>query len=329
MAEFRLLTIWRIEAPLEEVYAAIRDSLRWPDWWPGVEKVEQAAAGDADGINSVWRYSWQGKLPYRVEFEVCATRIEKLVAIEGTTRGDLEGVGRWRFSRQGAVSIVHCEWHVRSTRWWMNLIAPVARPLFIRNHALVMERGGEGLARLLSSPLVSQENIDLMAETPPRTALWRWRERGRIDPAMALAAGIGAGVVATVAQLAMWWLAEMPLAETFFRDARLTAALVMGTDVLPPPLTPRWDILLAATLIHLALSVVYALIPAHLASRLRTGPALFAGALYGLAIYVVNLYGFTVLFPWFAASRNWETLVAHLVFGIALAGGCRMFSANA
>ena len=69
---------------------------------------------------------------------------------------------------------------------------------------------------------------------------------------MALVAGIGAGVIATLAQLAMWWLAEMPLPETLFRDARLTAALVMGTDVLPPPSTPRWDILLVATLIHLS-----------------------------------------------------------------------------
>lgn len=329
MAEYRLLTIWRIQAPLDEVYAAIHNSLRWPDWWPGVQKVEQVAAGDADGINSVWRYSWQGQLPYRVVFEVYATRIERLVAIEGTTRGDLEGIGRWHFSRQDAVSIVRCEWHVRSTRWWMNLIAPVARSMFIRNHARVMAQGGAGLARLLRSSLVGQETFDLMAKTvPPKAALGRRRERGRIDPAMALVAGIGAGVIATLAQLALWWLADMPLPETLFRDARLTAALAMGTDVLPPPSTPQWDILLVATLIHFVLSVAYAMIPAHLASRLRTGPALFAGALYGLAIYVVNLYGFTLLFPWFAMTRDWVTLAAHLVFGVALAGGCRLFSAK-
>ena len=33
MAEYHLLTIWRIEAPLEEVYATIINSLNWPDWW--------------------------------------------------------------------------------------------------------------------------------------------------------------------------------------------------------------------------------------------------------------------------------------------------------
>jgi hypothetical protein len=51
----------------------------------------------------------------------------------------------------------------------MNLIAPVARSMFIRNHALVMAQGGAGLAQLLRSSLVGQETIDLMAEAiPPR-----------------------------------------------------------------------------------------------------------------------------------------------------------------
>ena len=323
MAEYRLLTIWHIEAPLEEVYAAIHDSLRWPQWWPGAQKVEQISAGDSDGIGSVRRYAWQGQLPYRVVFEARTTRIEKLVAIEGTARGDLEGIGRWHFFRQGAASLVRYEWHVRSTRWWMNLSAPLARPLFIRNHALLMEQGGEGLARQLGAPLVGQETIDLLAdEAPPAPGRW---EGGRIDPAMALVVGLGAGVIAVVAQLALWWLAAMPLPATLFRDARLTAALLMGARVLPPPSTPQLDILLVATLIHFALSVAYALIPAHLAGRLRTGPALLAGALYGLAIYGVNLYGLTLLFPWFAVARDWVTLLTHVVFGLALAGGCRMY----
>lgn len=327
MAKYRLLTIWRIEAPLEEVYAAIHNSLCWPDWWPGVQNVELAEAGDADGINSVSRYYWRGKLPYRLEFEVCATRIEKLVVIEGTTRGDLEGTGSWHFSRQGALSIVRCEWHVRSTRWWMNLIAPLARAMFIRNHARIMEQGGKGLARLLRSPLVGQENIDLMAEAvPPRFKHGWCRAHGRINLAMALFAGLWAGVIATVAQLILWWLAEMPLLETLFRDARLTAALVMGPAVLLAPSTPQWDILLVATLIHFFLSVAYALIPALLVGRLLTRPALFAGALYGLAIYVINLYGLTMLFPWFIVARDWVTLVTHLVFGVALVGGCRLFA---
>jgi len=163
MAEYHLLTIWRIEAPLEEVYATIINSLNWPDWWTAVEKVQQLASGDADGINSVRRYTWRGELPYSLVLEVSATRIQQLLAIEGKARGDLEGIGRWRFSSKGPVSSVEFEWHVRTTKWWMNLLAPFARRLFIRNHTLVMKQGAEGLAELLNAPLLSQETQDLMA----------------------------------------------------------------------------------------------------------------------------------------------------------------------
>ncbi len=163
MAEYHLLTVWRIEAPLQEVFAAIEDTLRWPDWWPSVRKVDQTFAGDARGIGSMRRYVWQGRLPYRVVFDVCATRIDDLAALEGVATGDLAGTGHWRFSSQGKLSIVHYEWRVHSKRWWMNLVAPLARAIFIRNHAQIMAQGGKALARLLKAPLVSQENIDLMA----------------------------------------------------------------------------------------------------------------------------------------------------------------------
>ncbi len=330
MAEYRLLTTWRIEAPLERVYAAIQNSLDWPNWWSSVKQVEQVAAGDASGIHSVWRYTWRGQLPYRVVFEVSPTRIENLVIIEGTTRGDLEGTGGWYFSGQGTVSIIRCEWHVRSTRWWMNLIAPVARSIFTRNHALVMKQGGVGLAHLLGATLISQETIDLLADTTaPRSVPGRWQERGRVIPSLVLLVGIGAGVFATVVQLFLWWLSEIPLLETLFRDARLTAAMVMGPGVLPPPSTIQWDILLVATLLHFAISVAYALIPAYLSSRLRIGPAVLVGAVYGMIIYVINLYGFTLLFPWFSVTRDWITLVAHLAFGIGLVGGSHLLTKHA
>jgi hypothetical protein len=171
MAEYHLQTIWRIKAPLEKVYDAILNSLTWPDWWQGVEKVEQTASGDVDGINSIRRYSWRGELPYSLILDVRATGIQKLVAIEGEATGDLAGIGRWHFSRKGLITTVHFDWHVHSTKWWMNLVAPLARTLIIRNHNLIMTQGGEGLARLLKIPLLSQENIDLMAnDLEPKTA---------------------------------------------------------------------------------------------------------------------------------------------------------------
>jgi hypothetical protein len=199
MAEYHLQTIWRIKAPLEKVYDAILNSLSWPEWWLGVESVEQTAAGEANGINSIRRYSWRGELPYSLTLDMCATAIKKLVAIEGKAAGDLEGIGCWVFSHKGSISTVHFEWHVHSTKWWMNLAAPFARTLFIRNHNLIMTQGGEGLARLLKTSLLSQENIDLMAnDVQPKAIPGTLRERGSINIRLLLFAGLTAGVIATV-----------------------------------------------------------------------------------------------------------------------------------
>lgn len=326
MADYRLQTTWRIEAPLADVYAAIQDSLSWPAWWPAVRSVEQIAAGDAAGIRNVRRYSWQGGLPYRLSFDVRTTRIAPLMVIEGVVQGDLEGLGRWYFSQRGKVSIVRHEWHVRGNCWWMNLLAPLARPMFIRNHVRIMAQGGESLARQLGSSLVAEETIDLTGKrgAVPVVA-GRGREGGRIDPELALWVGLAAGVIATVVQIVLWWLASVPVAETLSRDARMTAAMLLGPAVLQPRAL-SWEILLVATLIHFALSVAYALLPSHVAGRLRFRPALVIGAGYGLVIYGVNLYGVAVLFPWFAETRDWVTLVTHLVFGASLMGGCQLGS---
>jgi uncharacterized membrane protein YagU involved in acid resistance len=140
----------------------------------------------------------------------------------------------------------------------------------------------------------------------------------------ALFAGIVAGTVATLAQLLLWWLAAAPLPETFYRDTRLAAAIVLPQSIIAPGelLTlPDWAMLAAATVLHFALSVIYAAAFILLARRLRLKASRLplAGLLFGLALYLVNMYGFTLLFPWFALVRDWITLAAHLVFGLGLA----------
>ena len=47
------------------------------------------------------------------------------------------------------------EWNVATSRAWMNLLAPVARPVFEWNHDWVMARGGEGIANLLGCRLLA------------------------------------------------------------------------------------------------------------------------------------------------------------------------------
>lgn len=146
---YRFVTVWRIEAPIEAVCDAISHSLSWPRWWRNVERVDELDPGDARGIGSVRRYTWRGRLPYRLTFDVRVTHAELLRTVEGAISGDVEGHGRWSFASDGGATVVRFEWQVRAARGWMKLFEPVARPLFRWNHDSVMRSGGEALARLL------------------------------------------------------------------------------------------------------------------------------------------------------------------------------------
>jgi uncharacterized protein YndB with AHSA1/START domain len=154
MAEYRFLTTWCLEAPIDPVWEAIHDSESWPQWWRGVERVVELEPGDEQGIGQVGRYTWKSRLPYELSFDVTTLRKERPHLLAGEASGELAGTGTWRLSEGGGLTTVLYEWDVRTARAWMNLLAPLARPVFAWNHDWVMKRGGEGLARLLGARLI-------------------------------------------------------------------------------------------------------------------------------------------------------------------------------
>ncbi|HSI23010.1 MAG TPA: SRPBCC family protein [Methylophilaceae bacterium] len=160
MRKYHFLTTWKLDAPRAAVCQAIEDSLAWPEWWPGVERVEELASGDANGIGSIRRYTWKGRLPYRLTFDVQVTHMELQTMVEGVASGDVEGRGRWTFSTEGEFTVARYEWDVRPTLLWMRLLNPLASPLFRWNHDILMQQGGEGLARRLNTRL-----IDILQQT--------------------------------------------------------------------------------------------------------------------------------------------------------------------
>jgi ribosome-associated toxin RatA of RatAB toxin-antitoxin module len=153
--EYRFLTAWLVSAQLESVYEAIDDVSGYPDWWSGVERVDELEAGDADGVGSVHRQVWKSLLPYHLEFTTRTTRVERPHVIEADATGELVGHGRWRlFEAAGATAALY-EWNVSTSAAWMNLLAPIAKPVFAWNHHYVMRRGGEGLARRVAAQLLA------------------------------------------------------------------------------------------------------------------------------------------------------------------------------
>ncbi|CAG9187374.1 hypothetical protein [Cupriavidus pinatubonensis] len=131
-------------------------------------------------------------------------------------------------------------------------------------------------------------------------------------------AGFAAGVVFLVVELiALWLMGQSP-----WGPLRMMAAIVMGRDVLSQAV-PGASALLAALVVHFVLSILFglilALIMAPFSFDSSIGMASLAGALFGVAVYVIDFYGMTRVFPWFAEARGSLSFLAHVVFGLVAA----------
>jgi hypothetical protein len=90
-------------------------------------------------------------------FDTRTVKIEPPHLLEAEATGELVGTGVWQLKEEAGAGAVHVQydWRVRTTRPWMNLLAPVMRPAFAWNHSVVMRRGGQDLARYLGARLLS------------------------------------------------------------------------------------------------------------------------------------------------------------------------------
>lgn len=156
MADYRFLTTWVVDAPIERVWDEIYAIERWPQWWRGVERVTELFHGEGGGEGTIYEHTWRSKIPYAVQFTVTVVRVQKPNLIEARAEGGLEGTGTFRLFAAPLGTAVTYDWAVRTTKPWMNAIAPLARPVFAWNHHAVMKNGGAGLARVLNTNLVVQ-----------------------------------------------------------------------------------------------------------------------------------------------------------------------------
>lgn len=145
----------------------------------------------------------------------------------------------------------------------------------------------------------------------------RWEHRSPDWPAAAVS-GFVAGAVLMVIDL-LW--SAMTGVSPWITSHRI-AAIVMGTEALQSTAFDFW-VVATALLTHYVLGIVFGMVmaaviaPFHFDSS--PGMVLLVGAVFGLALYLLNFYVMVFLFPWFAEMRGWPALVAHLIFGMVAA----------
>ncbi|MBW3570947.1 MAG: hypothetical protein KY467_07565 [Gemmatimonadetes bacterium] len=150
-------------------------------------------------------------------------------------------------------------------------------------------------------------------------AIQRERRDARgIDWSAAVWAGVVGGVVFMMMEMFL-----MPLfgfAPGMWAPPRMIAAIGMGKDVLPPPASFDFGVVMVAMMIHFATSILFAIAVAFLVRNLGTGAAVAVGVVAALLLYAFVFYLMTGgPWPWFANGRNWVNILTHVVFGAIVA----------
>lgn len=150
------------------------------------------------------------------------------------------------------------------------------------------------------------------------TLEWKRREP---DWLVAAVSGFAAGAVLMVLDL-LW--SSFVVGGGPWRTSYMIAPIFVGPESLSS--SDRGfsvGVVAIALATHYALGVVFGLVMAAIMARFNfdatTGRALSTGAVFGVALYLINFYVVASVFYWLAQLRGWETLAAHLVFGVVAA----------
>lgn len=147
MTEYKFITTWIIDAPIEKVWTEIINYQNWPTWWKYVESVIPN--------QNYHRFTWKTPLSYKLSFDSKLTKVEPPKVLELIATGDVDGVGLWELEPTENGTLVCYTWKVKTTKTWMNILAIFIRPLMEWNHNAIMEEGGKALAQRLAAKLIT------------------------------------------------------------------------------------------------------------------------------------------------------------------------------
>lgn len=143
------------------------------------------------------------------------------------------------------------------------------------------------------------------------------RTRQLVDWRAAIQAGAISGMVFFVLNLV---LGSLALGTNGNFIIRYLASVLLGEGILPPPESFSFGATIAALLATLVMAIIFSCIIAYVIHRGGILTGIVGGAILGLALYLINFYTLTLIYPWFYVLTGWTMAFNHIIFG-ALAGG--------
>jgi hypothetical protein len=114
---------------------------RWPSWWKYVLRVVELEPGAADGVGKRQRVLLRAGCHRTGSASTRAPPASSRRRAGGRRHRGAGGHRPLGAGPDDGGTLVRYTWDVRTTGWLMNLLAPVARPVFDWNHDQLMREG--------------------------------------------------------------------------------------------------------------------------------------------------------------------------------------------
>ncbi|WP_446666879.1 SRPBCC family protein [Flexivirga sp. B27] len=142
---FRFASSHRIAAPREAVFEVLRDAERWPQWWPQIRSV--TPYDDTHGRTEI-----RSMLPLTLHLELATELVDaESGVLRAQLTGDLVGWSQFALRADGPDRTVldYTQEVDLGIRGLAGRVAawPIARPVLLANHAVMMRAGMRGVER--------------------------------------------------------------------------------------------------------------------------------------------------------------------------------------
>lgn len=163
---YHFVTEMRLSSSPSAVETVLRDVTRWPVWWKWARRIEPLDSLAPGTVGARYRNHIVTPLRYGFVYDTEVVAVsERDIRLD--SRGDLEGSGLFFFtSTDGAGVTLAFTWLVQTSKWWMNLVGPLARPLFTWNHHAVMTDFARGLAHATGGVLLTVRHVSVTRTDP-------------------------------------------------------------------------------------------------------------------------------------------------------------------
>jgi hypothetical protein len=137
--DYSFRDVWSVRAATTTVFDALVDLANYPAWWPDIRSVTQIDDDTAE-------VRCRSTLPYALTFRLHrAVQDQDAGRMRVNMTGDLQGYVQGVVApHRAAGSLLAISQRVVVNKRLLRALAPVARPLFQVNHALMMRRGQRG-----------------------------------------------------------------------------------------------------------------------------------------------------------------------------------------